>query len=213
MPDAWELRSSLKPTNGTDAVGDEDGDGFTNSAEFRGGTNPRDPRAIRNPTPSPGRGRSSRRSWRRCHHPSVRSLAGGGHGGTEDPLAAMTKNKYITSGTHVSKAIQMDRRRLAWEPYPGLDRKQMQLFHALGKRGRLELLAYLLRHPQEEHTVRELAALARVPTMTASRAVEDLYTLGVVRRRHVGTSYAVSLDPDSGTVAYIRKLIDLARYE
>lgn len=109
--------------------------------------------------------------------------------------------------------VQSSPRRLVWDPHPGLARRQARLFQTLGKRGRIEILTYLLRHAREEHTVRELAALARVPTMTAARAVDDLYGIGILRRRRIGGAYAVSLDPESDATASVRKLIDLARYE
>ena len=42
MPDGWEVRYRLNPTNASDANQDVDGDGFTNLREYKMGTNPQD---------------------------------------------------------------------------------------------------------------------------------------------------------------------------
>ena len=43
MPDAWELAHGFDPLNAADAALDADGDGQTNLAEYRAGTDSRDP--------------------------------------------------------------------------------------------------------------------------------------------------------------------------
>jgi hypothetical protein len=40
MPDYWEIRYGLNPNDATDAAKDKDGDGVSNLAEFKKGTNP-----------------------------------------------------------------------------------------------------------------------------------------------------------------------------
>ena len=40
MPDLWEKEFGFNPTDTTDAVGDQDGDGFTNLEEYKAGTCP-----------------------------------------------------------------------------------------------------------------------------------------------------------------------------
>jgi hypothetical protein len=42
LPDDWETANGLQPSNAADALGDDDGDGSSNLAEYRSGTNPRD---------------------------------------------------------------------------------------------------------------------------------------------------------------------------
>jgi len=44
--DAWETANGLDPTNSNDALGDLDGDGMSNLAEFMAGTNPNDPQSY-----------------------------------------------------------------------------------------------------------------------------------------------------------------------
>jgi hypothetical protein len=43
LPDAWETRYGLDPKNGGDAVGDLNGDGYTNIEEFVNGSDPQSP--------------------------------------------------------------------------------------------------------------------------------------------------------------------------
>jgi len=46
LPDWWETRYGLSPTNATDAVIDSDGDGMINRDEFIAGTHPLDPQNV-----------------------------------------------------------------------------------------------------------------------------------------------------------------------
>src|SRR5262249_41849572 len=43
MPDDWERSHGLNPSDPADAVGDNDGDGYTNLEEYLNNTNPRRP--------------------------------------------------------------------------------------------------------------------------------------------------------------------------
>ena len=40
MPDEWEIRYSLDPSDASDNAKDKDGDGYTNIEEYLNGTNP-----------------------------------------------------------------------------------------------------------------------------------------------------------------------------
>jgi DNA-binding MarR family transcriptional regulator len=90
--------------------------------------------------------------------------------------------------------------------------QDVRFFRLLGRRGRLHILAHLLRHPKDEFSLRDLSAASRVPLATASRAVRDLEALSLVRRRRLGRAHAISLWDESGAVAFVRRLLDLARY-
>ena len=46
LPDTWETSRGMNPNDPADASADADGDGQTALAEFRSGTDPRDPRSV-----------------------------------------------------------------------------------------------------------------------------------------------------------------------
>lgn len=64
----------------------------------------------------------------------------------------------------------------------------------LGKRGRGAVVEALRRNPGKALHVRELARLADVAPMAASRAVRELEALGAVDVRRKGRDVAVRLD-------------------
>ena len=51
MPDTYEIANEFNPLNASDASGDADGDGFSNLAEYKAITDPRDPNSYPRPKP------------------------------------------------------------------------------------------------------------------------------------------------------------------
>ncbi len=68
-----------------------------------------------------------------------------------------------------------------------------ELLMILAKKGRIELIRTLKSYPERDFTVNELARTAKIPPMTAWRAVKDLRKAGFVKARRVGNSMSVSL--------------------
>lgn len=73
----------------------------------------------------------------------------------------------------------------------------------LGKRGRGAVVEALRRNPNRPLHVRELARLADVAPMVASRAVQELVRLRAVEVSRDGRLVAVRLDPGSPAGAFL----------
>ena len=73
----------------------------------------------------------------------------------------------------------------------------------LGKRGRGAVVEALRRNPGRPLHVRELARLADVAPMVASRALRELQALRAVEVSRQGRLLAVRLDPASRTGAFL----------
>lgn len=73
----------------------------------------------------------------------------------------------------------------------------------LGKRGRGAVVEALRRNPGRAIHVRELARLADVAPMVASRAVRELEALRAVDVARRGKVLTVRLDPDSRSGAFL----------
>lgn len=76
----------------------------------------------------------------------------------------------------------------------------------LGKRGRGAVVEALRRNPQRALHVRELARLADVAPMVASRAVRELHALGAVEAGRRGREVTVRLDPATRAGAFLTAL-------
>ncbi len=91
--------------------------------------------------------------------------------------------------------------------------KQRRVFSAIMRKGALEVLGVLLSNPRGEFTVREVAKVAGIPTMSCSRLLREFHDLRLVRRRKIGPSYAISLNPESYSTRFLVRLIEACRYE
>ncbi|MHB1261690.1 MAG: hypothetical protein ACYC2H_08225 [Thermoplasmatota archaeon] len=73
----------------------------------------------------------------------------------------------------------------------------------LGRKGRGAVVEALRRNPTRPLHVRELARLADVAPMVASRAARELQALRAVEVSRSGRLLAVRLDPDSRTGSFL----------
>ena len=71
------------------------------------------------------------------------------------------------------------------------------------------LLETLLRNPEREFSIRELAVESRVPYATTWRLVDLLRELGALQVRKVGASRVLVLNPRSPVVGDLRRLAEL----
>lgn len=74
----------------------------------------------------------------------------------------------------------------------------------LAKRGRVEVIRTLKAYSDRDFTINELAKAAKIPTMTAWRAVKDLKKVGLVRTRKVGNATSVSITDDKDRLRTLR---------
>jgi len=74
----------------------------------------------------------------------------------------------------------------------------------LAKSGRIDLIRTLKAYPDRDFTVNELARTARVPTMTAWRAVRELKKAGLVKTRKVGNATSVKITDDRDRLRTLR---------
>ena len=83
------------------------------------------------------------------------------------------------------------------------------LIAVLARTGRVELVRTLKAFPDRDFTINELARVARVPTMTTWRAVDELKKLRVVRVRKVGNARAVRITDDKEQLKRLRLVEDI----
>lgn len=74
----------------------------------------------------------------------------------------------------------------------------------LARRGRIDIIRTLKSYPERDFTINELAKTAKVPTMTAWRAVRELRKSGFVRTRRVGNALSVKITDDREKLRVLR---------
>lgn len=79
-----------------------------------------------------------------------------------------------------------------------------ELIVVLARTGRIEVIRTLKSYPDTDFTVNELARAAKVPTMTAWRAVKDLKRVGLVKTRRLGNALGVSITDDRERLRILR---------
>lgn len=87
-----------------------------------------------------------------------------------------------------------------------------ELLTALAKKGRVEALCTLRAYPDRDFTINELARSARIPAMTAWRAVRDLRAVGMARTRRIGNAVCVRLTDDKDKLRVLRLIPDSDPY-
>ncbi len=81
-----------------------------------------------------------------------------------------------------------------------------EVLMTLAKSGRIDLIRTLKAYPDRDFTVNELARTARVPTMTAWRAVRELKRVGLVKARKVGNATSVKITDDRERLRALRMI-------
>jgi DNA-binding transcriptional regulator YhcF (GntR family) len=74
----------------------------------------------------------------------------------------------------------------------------------LARKGRVDVIRTLKAYSDRDFTINELAKAAKVPTMTAWRAVKDLKKAGLVKTRKVGNATSVSITDDKERLRTLR---------
>jgi len=75
------------------------------------------------------------------------------------------------------------------------------------------VLTFLLRNPNEEYTIRDIARATEIPVMTVSRSIKDFETLSMVRKRRIGNAFALSISQNSPEVELIKNIAECCKYE
>lgn len=79
-----------------------------------------------------------------------------------------------------------------------------EILGILAKSGRIDLIRTLKAYPERDFTVSELSRTAKVPTMTAWRAVRELKRAGFVKTRKVGNAISVKITDDRDRLRALR---------
>lgn len=79
-----------------------------------------------------------------------------------------------------------------------------EILGMLARSGRIDLIRALKAYPDRDFTVNELSRTAKVPTMTAWRAVRELKKAGFVKTRRVGNAISVKITDDKDRLRTLR---------
>jgi len=79
-----------------------------------------------------------------------------------------------------------------------------EILGILAKSGRIDLIRTLKAYPDRDFTINELSRTAKVPAMTAWRAVRELKKAGFVRTRKVGNALSVKMTDDRERLRTLR---------
>jgi len=79
-----------------------------------------------------------------------------------------------------------------------------EILEILAKSGRIDLIRTLRAYPDRDFTINELSRTAKVPTMTAWRAVRELKKAGFIRTRKVGNALSLKITDDRERLRTLR---------
>lgn len=83
-----------------------------------------------------------------------------------------------------------------------------ELLQVLAKKGRIDVIRVLKAYPDHDFTINDLARTARMPAMTAWRAVWELKDTGLVRTRKIGNAVNVRITEDRDKLRTLRLIPD-----
>lgn len=72
------------------------------------------------------------------------------------------------------------------------------------------LLAWLLLHPSNEHTLTDLAQRLQIPLTTVQREADRLVKAGLLRHRSLGRARLLQANPDNPATAPLTQLLELS---
>jgi predicted nucleotidyltransferase len=78
----------------------------------------------------------------------------------------------------------------------------------LARKGRVEMIRTLKAFPDNDFSINELAKVAKVPTMTAWRSVNELKQAGFLKTRRVGNAVSVRISDDREKQRMLRLIPD-----
>jgi len=79
-----------------------------------------------------------------------------------------------------------------------------ETLQVLAKKGRIEIIRTLKAFPDYDFSINELAKVAKVPTMTAWRGVNELKAAGFIKTRRIGNSVSVRISDDREKLRILR---------
>lgn len=83
-----------------------------------------------------------------------------------------------------------------------------ELMQILARKGRVEMIRTLKAFPDNDFSINELAKVAKVPTMTAWRSVNELKQAGFLKTRRVGNAVSVRISDDREKQRMLRLIPD-----